>query len=251
VSDDSVLLRIFLPFSYAGIGGSLGGMTVLFAKSAAELITTTIGGDNQFIYFPTYLIFLGILVTGIGQVYYINQGLKKYDALLQVPCFYVVYTLCGIISGGIYFNDFQSFSQLQFFMFFVGVSLTFVGVIFLGGRLSLSEGSQEEILTFQVAPAPEESIDHAEPAIQKGMTDSADDPRSPPIISPAGSSSETPVHGKVSFPVVTKHIRQGSNTNPKENVDMPNMVQENDQPQSPASTEHRSSADPIFTPSKD
>ncbi|KAI9164513.1 hypothetical protein H9P43_008372 [Blastocladiella emersonii ATCC 22665] len=146
LTEDSVAMRVLLPFSYASMGGVLGGLTVMFAKSAAELISMTTQGQNQFDNIATYGILAGILVTGVGQVYYINQGLSRYDALLQVPCFYVVYTLASIVSGGVYFNEFATFSSFQFIMFIVGVSLTFVGVAFLTGRLRSSGDPDEPVV---------------------------------------------------------------------------------------------------------
>ncbi|KAI9220715.1 magnesium transporter NIPA-domain-containing protein [Blastocladiella britannica] len=144
VREDSVAIRVALPFSYACMGGALGGLTVMFAKSAAELISLTLQGDNQFASVVTYAIFAGIIVTGGGQIYYINEGIRRYDALLQVPAFYVVCTFCFCFSfGGVYFNEFASFSPFQFGMFVVGVSLTFVGVAFLTGRLKSADDESE------------------------------------------------------------------------------------------------------------
>ncbi|KAJ3367712.1 hypothetical protein GGF31_007173 [Allomyces arbusculus] len=135
VDANSPALRYMLPFAYAGIGGVMGGLTVLFAKSAAELVVTSVAGSNQFVYYQTYLILGGIFVTGLGQVFYINEGLRRYDALLQIPSFYVVYTLCGIFSAAVYFDELSSMSSDQQTMFGVGVGLTFLGVLCLTGRL--------------------------------------------------------------------------------------------------------------------
>ncbi|KAJ1503105.1 hypothetical protein HMI54_008397 [Coelomomyces lativittatus] len=153
ISKHSRLYKYVLPFLYAGMGGALGGLTVLFAKSSAELITITLSGDNQFVFLPTYLILAAIVVTGIGQVYYINQGLQRYDALLQVPAFYVIYTLCGILSGGVYFDDFKDFKPSQLLFFCIGVGLTFSGVMLLGFRLKKTVALEEAL---ESASGPEE-----------------------------------------------------------------------------------------------
>ncbi|KNE72038.1 hypothetical protein AMAG_15981 [Allomyces macrogynus ATCC 38327] len=142
VGPTSVAARYMLPLAYAALGGMLGGLTVLLAKSAAELIVTTAQGENQFRFVATYLILVGIAVTGVGQVVYINAGLQRYDALVQVPAFYVVYTLCGIVSGGLYFDEFHALSGTQFALFSVGVVLTFLGVACLAGRLGQSKPSE-------------------------------------------------------------------------------------------------------------
>ncbi|KAJ3362786.1 hypothetical protein GGF32_005589 [Allomyces javanicus] len=142
VGPTSVAARYLLPLAYAALGGMLGGLTVLLAKSAAELIVTTAQGENQFRFVATYLILVGIAVTGVGQVVYINAGLQRYDALVQVPAFYVVYTLCGIVSGGLYFDEFHALSGTQFALFSIGVVLTFLGVACLAGRLGQSKPAE-------------------------------------------------------------------------------------------------------------
>ncbi|KAL7750401.1 hypothetical protein RI367_004174 [Sorochytrium milnesiophthora] len=136
VRPDSFAGRVLLPFSYACIGGVLGGLTILLAKSAAELVTLTIAGDNQFGHAASYFIIVGVVLTGFGQIYYINAGIKNYDALLQVPAYFVVFTLCSIVSAAIYFDDFSNFSAVQYVLFIVGVIITFGGVGVLAGRLS-------------------------------------------------------------------------------------------------------------------
>ncbi|KNE64135.1 hypothetical protein AMAG_19110 [Allomyces macrogynus ATCC 38327] len=52
-----------------------------------------------------------------------------------IPSFYVVYTLCGIFSAAVYFDELSSMSSDQQTMFGVGVGLTFLGVLCLTGRL--------------------------------------------------------------------------------------------------------------------
>ncbi|ORZ39244.1 magnesium transporter NIPA-domain-containing protein [Catenaria anguillulae PL171] len=210
VRENSLALRIALPFSYASMGGALGGLTVMFAKSAAELISLTLQGENQFVFVPTYAILAGILLTGVGQVYYINAGLKRYDALLQVPCFYVVYTLSSIISGGVYFNEFSSFSSFQFVMFVVGVSLTFIGVACLTGRLK-SQPDPPMIEPCEAIDSPVMSSSdihhrHSHSHHHHGHHTHADaissailDPNSPAAISASETLKESHQHGRLTI----------------------------------------------------
>ena len=71
----------------------MGTMTVIFAKATIRLVTESIEtGITQFQSFSSY-VFTGItLFTGFSQIYWINLGLARYDALLQIPVFYVVWT---------------------------------------------------------------------------------------------------------------------------------------------------------------
>lgn len=64
------------------------------------------------------------------------MGLKKYDALLQVPIFYCNWSLFDIIGGGIYFDEFSNFDVKSYAGFVSGVCLIFFGVLLLSKRLS-------------------------------------------------------------------------------------------------------------------
>ena len=72
-------------------------LLTLFAKATINLLTSSFQGQNQFTSFSAYL-FLGITVfCALSQIYWINLGLARYDALLQIPVFYVVWTLFDVI----------------------------------------------------------------------------------------------------------------------------------------------------------
>jgi hypothetical protein len=73
-------------------------LTTLFAKSTVHLLTDTfINGSNQFDNVYAFVI-CGVTVgTAVSQIYWINMGLQRYDALLQIPVFYVVWTLFDVV----------------------------------------------------------------------------------------------------------------------------------------------------------
>ncbi|KAI8893549.1 magnesium transporter NIPA-domain-containing protein [Globomyces pollinis-pini] len=144
---DSFAVRVILPFSYASLGGLMGTLTVLFAKATIHLITETMAGQNQFKDFSAFFFTIITLTTAVSQVYWINMGLARYDALLQIPVFYVVWTLFDIIGGGIYYDEFKGYSLKKFILFCFGIMIIFSGVIVLAGRLKkLEEGDEETTL---------------------------------------------------------------------------------------------------------
>jgi hypothetical protein len=57
-----ILIRIFR------LSGTMGGQSVLFAKSTAEMLKSAIEGDNCFVHFEAYLIILGLVVCLLCQV---------------------------------------------------------------------------------------------------------------------------------------------------------------------------------------
>ncbi|GJJ78552.1 magnesium transporter [Entomortierella parvispora] len=146
---DSPLLRFCLPLSYAALGGMMASYTVLFAKSLINLLVTSVfDGDNQFTSGLAWVILVVTVVTAVSQVYWINMGLKKYDALLQVPVFFTIWVLLDIVGGGIYYGEFSGFTAKKYVLFCLGVLVVFLGVALLAKRLAVlakedvGEGSQ-------------------------------------------------------------------------------------------------------------
>ncbi|OAQ27630.1 hypothetical protein K457DRAFT_113961 [Linnemannia elongata AG-77] len=135
---NSPLLRFCLPLSYAALGGMMASYTVLFAKSLINLLVTSIfDGQNQFTSALAWVILVVTVVTAVSQVYWINMGLKKYDALLQVPVFFTIWVLLDIIGGGIYYDEFSGFTATKYVLFCLGVLTVFFGVALLAKRLAV------------------------------------------------------------------------------------------------------------------
>ncbi|KAK9720916.1 hypothetical protein K7432_003838 [Basidiobolus ranarum] len=130
-------IRKVLPLCYAALGAMMATMTTLFAKSLINLLSVSIfQKENQFNRPLAWVILIVTVVTAFSQVYWINMGLQRYDAMLQVPVFYVIWTVFDIIGGGIYYNEFVDFSAFQYGMFTLGVLVIFAGVALLSKRMS-------------------------------------------------------------------------------------------------------------------
>lgn len=120
---------------YAGLAGTLGGQSVLFAKSSAELMKGVFNGDAScFVHYQTYLIALALAVCLGLQVKYLNGGLVHYDALSMVPVYQAYWVISGVLGGVIYFQEIRSFSVLQAVMFGLGISVSIFGVVLLSRR---------------------------------------------------------------------------------------------------------------------
>ncbi|KAJ2450027.1 hypothetical protein EV183_004555 [Coemansia sp. RSA 2336] len=136
ISPTSRYVRYGLPLAYASLGSFMAALTTLFAKTLVNLLSVSLfDHDNQFTSFLPWAILLVTVFTAASQVYWINQGLLRYDALLQVPVFYVVWTVLDIIGGGIYFNEFKAFTAVKYVLFVLGVLVIFSGVSLLANRL--------------------------------------------------------------------------------------------------------------------
>ncbi|KAL4129445.1 hypothetical protein PRIC2_005453 [Phytophthora ramorum] len=139
---------------YAGLAGTLGGQSVLFAKSSAELLKGVFNGDAScFVHYQTYLIALALVVCLILQIRYLNGGLVHYDALSMVPVYQAYWVISGVLGGVIYFQEIRTFSVLQAVMFVLGIGISIFGVVLLSRRkhapsTSTSKGKIERGFSF-------------------------------------------------------------------------------------------------------
>ena len=87
-----------LPLLYAMLGGLMATLTTLFAKVTIHLLTESlVKGNNQYTSFSPFVITGVTVFTAVMQIYWLNMGLERYDALLQIPVFYVLWRRRNIL----------------------------------------------------------------------------------------------------------------------------------------------------------
>lgn len=127
----------------------LGSLTVISAKAVSSMINLSFSGENQLLH-PIFYVMLVIMVLSIvGQVRYLNKAMAEFDASVVMPTNFVFFTVSAILSGIIFYGEFNGLSVLQVFMFCFGAVVSFIGVYFItGGRKPevASETEKEEIL---------------------------------------------------------------------------------------------------------
>jgi uncharacterized membrane protein len=127
--------------SYAAVSGITGAQSVMLMKIVVELMANWSNGSSQsgislFIMWQTYPMIIMLATCVALQVYWLNLGLAKFDALSNVPVFQCLWMLFGVISGGIFFREFSTFDTRQSFMFPLGVLFCLFGVFVLSSRPS-------------------------------------------------------------------------------------------------------------------
>ncbi|POM71525.1 Hypothetical protein PHPALM_11899 [Phytophthora palmivora] len=122
------------PVSYPALSGIFGAQSVLFAKSTAELMKTTLEGDIQFVNFGAYAITFSMLTCVFLQIHWLAHGLQKFDAVFVVPVFQCFFISVSIFGGGIYFKEFAHMKPLALAMFSLGAIITISGVVKLATR---------------------------------------------------------------------------------------------------------------------
>ncbi|CAI5700473.1 unnamed protein product [Peronospora effusa] len=161
---------------YAGLAGILGGQSVLFAKSLAELLKGVLHGDaSYFGHYQSYLIALALIVCLCLQIKYLNGGLVHYDALSMVPIYQAYWVISGVLGGVIYFQEIRTFSVLQVVMFVLGIAISIFGVILLSRRKHApstvsSKGEIERGFSFTMLLEPPKGLDSTSSRVSDGVS---------------------------------------------------------------------------------
>ncbi|EIJ89780.1 magnesium transporter [Nematocida parisii] len=135
LSKNGYCLKYIMVVAYVAVSASIASFTTLFAKSFGVLISLTLDGQNQFYGPGPYLFGSLVFLCTVGQIYWLNKALKRYDALLVIPIFHIMWTLLSVTTAGIYFKDFSMFTSSQFKNFLLGLVTIFIGSGFLIFRM--------------------------------------------------------------------------------------------------------------------
>ncbi|KAH0494861.1 hypothetical protein TgHK011_008446 [Trichoderma gracile] len=128
--------RLIRGISYGVISGDLSAHSLLFAKSAVELLIKTIGGKNQFLRWQSWTIVLALVSLALCQLYYLHRGLKLVSTSVLYPLVFCVYNIIAILDGLIYFNQMGLISALDACLITLGTVILLSGVLALSWRLS-------------------------------------------------------------------------------------------------------------------
>ncbi len=120
---------IIMPFSYSIWSALFGTQSVVQAKVLAELLALQSSGtENVFAYTFTYITFIVWLFTAWIWLYRLNKALSTFDPLFIIPLLQCSFIFFAIVSGGIFFKEFNSFTFIQWLGFWTGVFISFNGL---------------------------------------------------------------------------------------------------------------------------
>jgi hypothetical protein len=145
-ADSEEYMRVFRyhRISYACLSGIFGSQSVLLARSVSQMfVGSTRGGRIFLAYVGTYVIVAALVATIFLQIYWLNQGLARFESLYNVPIFTSTWIVGTVLGGGIFYGEFAQFSVAQGFLFPFGVLLCVLGVFFLSssGTSTLSSAA--------------------------------------------------------------------------------------------------------------
>ena len=121
-----------IPLSYSIWSALFGTQSVVQAKVLAELLSEhSSGEENIFQSWFTYATIIAWILTVAVWLSRLNYALSKFDPLLIIPLLQCSFIFFAIISGGIFFKEFNEFTLTQWIGFWGGVLVMFSGLILL------------------------------------------------------------------------------------------------------------------------
>lgn len=118
----------WLPIFYTLSSAVIGTQSVLYGKSMSLLLRTSLSGDNQANQWYTWMVVILFMSCACFWVVRFNKGLKMFPVSIIMPTLQVGWILLSMISGSLYFQEFQDMTVLEKIMFGVGTAILITGV---------------------------------------------------------------------------------------------------------------------------
>ncbi|KAB8227850.1 DUF803 domain protein [Aspergillus alliaceus] len=205
--------RLIRGLSYGLVSGILSAHSLLFAKSAVELLVrTVVDRVNQFNRWQSWVILIAMIALALTQLFYLHRGLKLCSTSVLYPFVFCIYNIIAILDGLIYFRQMSQLTGFHAGLIALGTIVLLGGVLCLSWRLEVIDShaavtvvgpSQtalgpgmavvEEHPRSSVAPGSEDEEDQIgehEPLLWKVPHRGASHRRTPslPLLTPQGSS---------------------------------------------------------------
>lgn len=120
---------IIMPLSYSIWSALVGTQSVVQAKILAELLAVQASGkENAFKSVFLYITFVLWFITALIWLRRLNKSLSEFNPLFIIPLLQCSFIFFAIVSGGIFFQEFNSFTGKQWLGFWLGVLIMFNGL---------------------------------------------------------------------------------------------------------------------------
>ncbi|KAL4175000.1 hypothetical protein KRP22_006928 [Phytophthora ramorum] len=120
-----------LPFLYATASGIFGSFSVLLAKCASILLILTLSGENQFVYFTTYLFMGGMMCTLVLQTDLLNRAIMVGDTLSVFPMFQCFWIGSSVIGGVVFYEKYTHFTLFDWICLPIALAFIIMGIYLL------------------------------------------------------------------------------------------------------------------------
>ncbi|KAG2159850.1 uncharacterized protein EDB93DRAFT_1073484 [Suillus bovinus] len=130
---------LLLALAYAAASGTLSGLCLIFAKSGVELLVLTFGGVNQFFRWEAWILVGGLIIFALGQLWYLNRGLRLADPAFVCPSAFCFYNFSSIINGLVYFDQLGQLPGWYLVLVIVGMFILLAGVWAVSAQANVDE----------------------------------------------------------------------------------------------------------------
>lgn len=130
---------LLLALAYAAASGTLSGLCLIFAKSGVELLVLTFGGVNQFFRWEAWILVGGLVIFALGQLWYLNRGLRLADPAFVCPSAFCFYNFSSIINGLVYFDQLGQLPGWRLILVIVGMFVLLAGVWAVSAQANVDE----------------------------------------------------------------------------------------------------------------
>jgi hypothetical protein len=121
--------KLVAPLTYALYSAIIGTQSVVEAKCMAELLGLWLSGEADIWVFPyTYLCTLLWIPLVAVWLYQLNNALSIYDPLFMIPLLQANFIFFAVLSGGMFFGEFDLLSYTQWLCFLGGVVVMLTGL---------------------------------------------------------------------------------------------------------------------------
>jgi hypothetical protein len=123
---------VIMPCIYSVWSALFGTQSVVQAKVLAELLAVhSSGSENIFTSWFTYATILFWIMTVLVWLKRLNDALEKFNPLFIIPLLQCSFIFFAIVSGGIFFKEFNAFDANQWVGFWFGIVVMFGGLVLL------------------------------------------------------------------------------------------------------------------------
>ncbi|KAK7061572.1 DUF803 domain membrane protein [Favolaschia claudopus] len=187
-------------FVDVGLCALFGGFTVLSTKAISTLLTMQ--WFEMFTKWITYPTILVLILTGVGQIRYLNRALMRFDGKVVIPIQFVLFTISAIIGSAVLYGDFKKASFHQLVTFLYGCAATFTGVFIIAW-----EPRRSSVLDDEPVSATDGTSDLDSPASEDDEGASLIGPgpsrRRPALVLPNGFKEQQLLHRQSAVSMLT------------------------------------------------
>eukprot|EP01063_Lacrimia_lanifica_P040959 TRINITY_DN9449_c0_g1_i1.p1 TRINITY_DN9449_c0_g1~~TRINITY_DN9449_c0_g1_i1.p1 ORF type:complete len:486 (+),score=116.13 TRINITY_DN9449_c0_g1_i1:49-1506(+) len=131
----------FYPIVFAMFGGISGSWSVMLSKAVLIFLKNGVMGTEPLSsWLLTFAFLVPTAVFLVGQIKYLNYSLKIYrDALFILPVYQSMWISSGIISGMVFYREYEGLDDKSMMLFIVGVLVSLIGIVIMAHRESKTE----------------------------------------------------------------------------------------------------------------